>query len=92
MLKKDGSIQIKNSKLYTRPKSIVPEYQEGYFNFPDRNINNLKLYKSIRLKEIQKGVDLVINAPNNNKFEFYKEIKFKEFRAFSGTMMMLFLV
>jgi len=99
---KDGSIQIKNSKLYTKPKSIVPEYQEGYLNFPDRNINNLKLYKSIRLKEIQKGVDLVINAPNNNKFEFYlevkpnakikelafqnlKEIKFEEFRAFSGT-------
>ena len=40
---KDGSIQIKNSKLYTKPKSIVPEYQEGYLNFPDRNINNLKL-------------------------------------------------
>jgi len=99
---KDGSITIKNSKLYTKPKSIVPEYQEGYLSFPDKNINNLKLYKSIRLKEIQKGVDLVINAPINNEFEFYveikpnakikeltfqnlKEIKFKEFRAFSGS-------
>lgn len=30
---KDGSITIKNSKLHTKPKSIVPEYQEGYLNF-----------------------------------------------------------
>jgi len=29
---KYGSIQIKNSKLHTRAKSIVPEYQEGYLN------------------------------------------------------------
>jgi len=99
---KDGSITIKNSKLHTKPNSIVPEYQEGYLNFPDKNINNLKLYKSIRLKEIQKGIDLIINAPSNGEFEFYieikpnakmkelifqnlKEIKFKEFRAFSGS-------
>lgn len=24
---KDGSINIKNSKLHTKPKSIIPEYQ-----------------------------------------------------------------
>jgi hypothetical protein len=29
---KDGSIQIKNSKLYIKLKSIVSEYREGYSN------------------------------------------------------------
>ncbi|MEO0223551.1 MAG: hypothetical protein ABIL76_00465 [candidate division WOR-3 bacterium] len=72
---KDGSITIKNSKLYTKPRSIVPQYQEGYISFPDKNMNNLRLYKSIRLKEIQKGIDLIINAPSNGEFEFYIEIK-----------------
>jgi len=76
---KDGTIFINDIEikfLNSNTKYIIPEISSNaIFNFYyDKPITNVKSYKSIRIKQLYKNIDLVINALNNS-FEFYFDIK-----------------
>jgi|GEM_PF-2018994 len=80
LILKDGSVFINNIEmkfLNSKPKEIVGEILEiTKFNyFFEKHFTNISSYKRVRIKEIYKGIDLVINGLNKGIFEFYFEIK-----------------
>jgi len=77
---KDGRIFINNIEMKfinSKPKKIIGEMLEiTKFNyFLKENFTNISSYKRIRIKEIYKGIDFIINGFDKGIFEFYFEIK-----------------
>lgn len=77
---KDGRILINGIEmkfLNSKPKKVSGEILEiTKFNyFLKENFTNISSYKRVRIYEIYKGIDLVINGLDKGVFEFYFEIK-----------------
>ncbi len=77
---KDGAIKIGGITLRlsdTPPRFITAENREGRFAYfgPRKRVSGIPTYRSVRFKEIHKGVDFVLNGVENGKLEYYFYVK-----------------
>ncbi|MCS7245067.1 MAG: SBBP repeat-containing protein [candidate division WOR-3 bacterium] len=78
MVNKDNSINIGSLNIYLKDAYdylIEPQYQEGAFSYFMKGSVQAKSYRSLRFRNIYDSINMVINGLNNNRFEFYFEVK-----------------
>lgn len=77
-INKDRSINIGSLNIHLKDAydyHIEPQYQEGAFSYFIKGSIQAKSYRSLRFRNIYDSIDMVINGLNNNRFEFYFEVR-----------------